>query len=339
MGKYMYLEICSRLRSDIMTGLYSCGQKLPSENQLAAKTGYSRQTVRQAIAILEREGLVERIQGSGTYVRSQTAVRPKSHTVGVITTYISEHIFPAILQGIDTAFSEHGYMPLVFATRNSVKKERSILSELKRTAIDGLLVEGTKTALPNPNLDLYDAIARQGIPIVYMNGYYQGLKNPIYVVTDDREGGRIACRRLIERGHTRIAGFFKSDDIQGLRRYEGYTEALVAAGLHVDDSHVLWYTTETRDLILSNCVSKTLDGCTGAICYNDEIAVRAIQACPDRAVEWVSFDKSAYADMPGSRYFSLGHPKKKLGRLAAEKLLNLLNGRAETPTVLGWDLE
>ncbi|HHU03149.1 MAG TPA: hypothetical protein GXZ91_08500 [Christensenellaceae bacterium] len=71
---------------------------------------------------------MERIQGSGTYVRSQTAVQPKSHTVGVITTYISEHIFPEIFQGIDNAFSEYWYMPLVFATRNSVKKERSIVS-------------------------------------------------------------------------------------------------------------------------------------------------------------------------------------------------------------------
>ena len=102
MKKYMYLDICNRLRNDIMGGLYSCGQKLPSENQLAAKTGYSRQTVRQGIAILEREGLVERIQGSGTYVRSQTVVRPKSHTVGVIN-YISEHIFRRP-SGIDSAF-------------------------------------------------------------------------------------------------------------------------------------------------------------------------------------------------------------------------------------------
>ena len=62
-------------------------------------------------------------------------------------------------------------MPLV--CRNRVERERYFL-ELKRTAIDGLLVEGTGLRCP---IELSCRRVRPaGIPIVYINGYYPGLK-------------------------------------------------------------------------------------------------------------------------------------------------------------------
>ena len=44
--------------------------RLPSENQLAATFGVSRMTARKALVELEAEGMVERIQGKGTFVRT-----------------------------------------------------------------------------------------------------------------------------------------------------------------------------------------------------------------------------------------------------------------------------
>jgi GntR family transcriptional regulator, transcriptional repressor for pyruvate dehydrogenase complex len=49
------------------------GAKLPSENALAAHFGVSRAAVREAIAMLKAEGLVETLQGSGAYVRAPDA--------------------------------------------------------------------------------------------------------------------------------------------------------------------------------------------------------------------------------------------------------------------------
>ena len=114
-----------------------------------------------------------------------------------------------------------------------------------------MIVEGTKTALPNPNIDLYANLKEQGIPVVFINGFYPELKKPIYVVADDRAGGRTLCETLLKKGHRRIAGIFKSDDIQGHRRYAGYAEALRAAGIPLNDDNVLWFTTENRDDLLS----------------------------------------------------------------------------------------
>jgi len=336
MSQPKYAAVAQKLRSDIHSGKYENGQKLPSENELVARTGYSRQTIRQAMALLESEGLTERIRGSGTYVKSAGSRRPRTNNIAVVTTYIGEYIFPAILHGISAALSEKGYTPLLFATQNRVDTEREVLKSLMNKPIDGIIVEGTKTAMPNPNIDLYEEISRQGIPVVFVNGYYAELKNPMYVVMNDREGGRLACEALLAEGHQHIAGFFKSDDIQGHRRYAGYAEALVRAGLSVEDDHVLWYTTENRDLLIKSSAPATLRGCTAAVCYNDETAILAVDACQGMEADWVSFDQSAYARMPGSPFRSLGNPKEALGRLAAQKMLHLLEGREEHPSVLPW---
>lgn len=52
----------------IVTGKFARGQRLPSENLLAAQFDVSRPIVRQALDRLREEGLIESIRGSGSYV-------------------------------------------------------------------------------------------------------------------------------------------------------------------------------------------------------------------------------------------------------------------------------
>lgn len=64
-----YAQMANILRYCISNGEYSPGERLPSESALAKSYGVSTMTARQAVSVLEEEGLVLRIQGSGTYVR------------------------------------------------------------------------------------------------------------------------------------------------------------------------------------------------------------------------------------------------------------------------------
>ena len=66
-------ELRSRLRELIAAS--RPGARLPSERQLSARWGVARMTVRHAMDALVAEGLVERRQGSGTYVAPQPFVR------------------------------------------------------------------------------------------------------------------------------------------------------------------------------------------------------------------------------------------------------------------------
>lgn len=63
-----YRQLASDLRSEIDTGVYAPGEKMPTEVDLQARYNVSRHTVREALQQLLSDGLIYRVQGSGTYV-------------------------------------------------------------------------------------------------------------------------------------------------------------------------------------------------------------------------------------------------------------------------------
>lgn len=348
MEKYKkYALLAEKLSEEICMGKYAVGERLPSEKELAASAGLSRQTVRQALSLLEQQRLIDRRQGSGSRVLGPSSFQPRqerSYNIAVITTYIGEYIFPDILRGIEKVLMSHQYSPLISATHNRVDNERKILLDCLDRPIDGLIVEGTKTALPNPNIDLYQKLSDRSIPVVFVHGFYPDLSHPVFVVSDDRKGGQQATELLIKKGHTRIGGIFKSDDIQGHRRYAGYTQALRDAGLELADNRVLWYTTENRSSLLSSYALTTLADCSAVVCYNDEVALQMIdllrtahRRIPED-VALISFDNSHYCSLSPVPITSFSCQKRQIGVFAAQKLLRLIDGVQQQSTVLPWKL-
>ncbi|GAA2018712.1 GntR family transcriptional regulator [Catenulispora yoronensis] len=65
------VQIADHLREEIVGGVYGPGDKIPSERELSDEWDVSPQTIRQAIAILKNEGLVEGQPGRGVFVRTQ----------------------------------------------------------------------------------------------------------------------------------------------------------------------------------------------------------------------------------------------------------------------------
>lgn len=63
-----YVSIYNSLYTDILSGVYPAGELLPSEQQLADQYNVSRNTLRQALAILGEDGLIIKSRGKGTLV-------------------------------------------------------------------------------------------------------------------------------------------------------------------------------------------------------------------------------------------------------------------------------
>lgn len=338
-----YQRIASTLQEEIKAGKFTSGQMLPTEEQLTLRFDASRQTVRQALSVLVDAGLITKQRGSGSRVRAD-ALPQRSGNIAVIATYISDYIFPGILREAQSVFAANQYSAILSATRNSVYHERAILTDLLNKPIDGILVEGTKTALPNPNLDLYQKLTQRNIPIVFFNGFYADLPGSISVYADNAGGGYELVQHLLQKGHTSIAGIFKSDDIQGHERYSGYITALRDAGRMIPDSSVFWYTTESRDEMFTEELARKIAECSGVVCYNDEIAFRliplllshGIRVPEDVAV--VSFDNSSLSELSPVKITSLSYGEQNIGHVAAETLLERIAGRPAESQTLRWTL-
>ncbi len=65
----LYRQLADLLTSRIQSGEYAPGSRIPSEPRLAAMLRIGRPTVRQALDVLVRKGILSRRRGSGTYVR------------------------------------------------------------------------------------------------------------------------------------------------------------------------------------------------------------------------------------------------------------------------------
>ena len=66
----LYLQISESISREIAAGRFAPGDRLPPERELAKQFTTTVRTLRKALSELQKNGLLERIQGSGNYVRS-----------------------------------------------------------------------------------------------------------------------------------------------------------------------------------------------------------------------------------------------------------------------------
>ncbi|MGE0230542.1 MAG: phosphonate metabolism transcriptional regulator PhnF [Flavobacteriaceae bacterium] len=71
LGVALWRQIADAIRADIRSGRYAAGQRIPADTALAETFGVNRHTVRRALAVLAREGLIASFRGRGTFVTAQ----------------------------------------------------------------------------------------------------------------------------------------------------------------------------------------------------------------------------------------------------------------------------
>lgn len=334
-----YYQIMEDLKELIMSGKISPGDRLPSENQLSAKYQVSRQTVRKAIAMLENAGYVYAEHGRGTFCSELVRHTRTSKNIAVITTYLSDYIFPRIIQGIDAVLTNSGYSIILKNTGNSRSREAKVLEELLQKDIDGMIIEPSKSQIYCRHMNLYAKLEEYQIPYVFIQGCFAQMSHKPHVLMNDCKGGYMITKYLIELGHKNIVGVFKSDDAQGQNRHKGYVRALQEADVRYDPEKVVWFYTEDRTIHPYEAIRQMVNAGTAidaVVCYNDQIAMKVIQALRDaglRVPEDVSvtgYDNSQMDNMGGMALTTIKHPQEKLGAMAAELLLDLIQNNGET---------
>jgi len=341
--KPKYQLILDDFRSYILSGTYKAGEKIPSETALQESYNVSRQTVRKAILELTNEGFLRREKGSGTFVsnqyRSRTGAKTTNKTIGVITTYLSDYIFPSIIRGIEGRLNEDSYSLLLASTNNDISQEKKALETMLSYGVDGLIVEPTKSSLYNPNISYYLSFKEQEVPLVMINAYYEELEVPFFCL-DDVQSGYLATRELLSSGHSQIGIIAKRDDLQGKFRMKGFIKALGEAKARFRQEHVLSFDTETKPELPANLetyLNENREELTALVCYNDEVGLEVMQACrklgisiPDE-LSLIGQDNAYVAKNAQIKLTTLTHPQEKMGRDAADWIIKALQGKRDLP--------
>lgn len=340
-ANYKYLEIYHWAKTLILSGIMRHGDAFPSEHMLQNKFGFSRQTVRTALQKLVVEGLLVARRGSGYYVSYQwqsPGARQKS--VGLIMSYFADYLFPQIYAGIQSVLDENVYSLDVGVTRNDLNEEALFLQRFLNHNVNGLIVEGTRSAFPNPNLWIYKEYLARHIPIVFIHSHYAEL--PVDgVEMDDYQCGYELMRILVEKGHEKICGIFKYDDQQGVERYRGFIHAAQDFHIPIDDHHILWFSTKDRSYALSKAQLRKFRQrsrhCTALMAYNDETAYQFLNAFQPRIrvpdeLSIVSFDHAQIVSDATLKLCTAEHPQFELGRVAAARLVKRLQSPSKVKT-------
>lgn len=343
MEKHKYIRLAETIRESIDSEEYPIGKPLPGERQLAEKYQCSRQTVRKAIGVLCDEKVLKQVHGSGNFVLKK-ARRQKSGLVAVVATHISLPNFANTLLSVENTLIDGGYYPIIVPTDNYLDAERKVVGDLLEKNVDGIIVEGVQSSYPNPNIDLYREMDAQGIPFVFINTRYKELENAVFVGMDNTQGGALMGQYLISKGHTNIAGIFKSDDQTSIERYSGFARYVSERGFPPRDSNLLWYTTVSISKLIEDFAVSCVENCSAVACFNDEIAFMLYETMNRIGVkvpgdfEFIAFDNTEFARCIPCKITTLEYPQEAIGKLTAKKIMNMIDGESETSVRLQWQL-
>lgn len=227
-----YNEVMEHLRTQILQQSIPVGSRLPSEAELMKHFSVSRTTVRQALAELTVEGLVERRQGSGTYrLDPATRRQPSERTmfVGVWFNRPEGPLYSPMVAGIREELAFWDYHAVLEGGAEAGDEQRGIIS-LVRKGLDGFIVSPSSDP-SDPHEPLVEII-RRGLPLVLVDKRLDTYQAD-HVSTNNPLGAESMVKHLLELGHRRI-GFVGTKGVSTVEdRLRGYELTLRRAGIAI----------------------------------------------------------------------------------------------------------
>ena len=262
-------------------------------------------------------------------------------SVAIVVPYMTRPSVVERLAGVISVLDEQGYDAIVLNVETAEQRDRHLDSLTERHRVDGVVV----VSLPVPPRYLA-AFQDARIPLVLVDADAPGV---VRTVADDVEGGRLATAHLVELGHRRI-GFVGDLGYEGIgnsstrQRFLGYTRALSAVGVGVDDRIVRQgaHGAHTAS-VLAEEMLRSRRPPTAIFAISDTQAIGVLGAA-DRLGVAVPDELSVvgYDDIESAAFLGLTTVRQSLarsGELGAGRLCSLLRGEPVRPQRQQVDLE
>ncbi|WP_440863993.1 HTH-type transcriptional repressor PurR [Symbiopectobacterium purcellii] len=278
-----------------------------------------------------REAIKELNYSQSAVARSLKVNHTKS--IGLLATSSEAPYFAEIIEAVENSCYAKGYTLILCNSHNNLDKQRAYLSMLAQKRVDGLLVMCAE--YPPELLSMLSDY--RSIPMVVMDGGQAHSDFTDTIIDNAFEGGYLAGRYLIERGHRDIGAIPGIQERNtGSGRYLGFLKALQEADITVRDEWIVQGDFEPESgykamhQILAQKQRPTAIFCggdimaMGAICAADELGLRVPQD-----ISVIGYDNVRHA-----RYFTpalttIHQPKERLGQSAFTMLLDRITSKRE----------
>jgi LacI family transcriptional regulator len=312
------------------------GKKQVPIREVAREAGVSIQTVSRVtndhpdVASETRKRVLEVVERLGYQPsRIARAMRGYSRTIGVVGYGLEYFGTSRTLSGIELRASELGFTFILHLVRKpDIIDAEQIFNEMLSRHVDGII-----WAIPEigENMrQISEKAPNLPVPIIFTDAVP---RPTIHVVQNDNlAGGKLAVEHLISQGYRTIGlicGPLKWRSAQ--QRRQAWAEALVSAGLPVDDSLVIEgdWNAASGALGLQRLLTQR-PGIDAVFVCNDQMALGAIQTTRQMGLR-VPEDLAiiGYDDIPESGFFcpplsSIRQPMLEMSHLAVDELVNLI---------------
>ena len=205
-------------------------------HDVAAAAGVSKSTVSRILderlprSESETAKRVRAVAAELGYMRDGAAAslrRGKTMTIGVVVPRLTDTVMAMLYEALARACAKAGQFAIVATTNDEPKADRAAAQSLLQRGVDGLVL-----CTARDGDDFPEELKARGVPFVLA---LRTDGKSLSSVADDRLGGYLATRHLLDLGHRRIgliAGPAYASSSRG--RIEGYRQAMEEAGAAVE---------------------------------------------------------------------------------------------------------
>lgn len=259
---------------------------------------------------------------------AQALKRGQSRLIGLVVADVTNPFSVAVLRGAEQACQEAGYLVMLFNLGNASQRESQAIAALANYQVDGFILN-TLGREPAAALDA----ARRGKPVVLVDRRHHEMRAD-FVSLDNASAMDLAVRHLMDNGWRDL--LFVSEPAGGvssrLERADAF-RTLVARHGELLHGRTLELGDEPIERALQRLRDEAQGRPIGVISSNAVVTLRVAEAVAalgwqfGRELGFVGFDETEWAALVGPGLSTIAQPTAQLGRLAANCLLERVQGQ------------
>lgn len=248
--------------------------------------------------------------------------------IGVITPNL-DYVLAKMVAGIDEVASEAGYTVMVCQSDESFGRELVNTKRLQESLVDGMIYS---VSSETKFFEHIKKMQSKKIPLVMFDRIVEGIKAP-KVGTDNKEGGMLATRHLLQQGYKRIAILAGPENLEiSNERMAGYMQVLKQNKIRVDKDLIIhcdfnqdFAYEATKELL---AMKKRPDA---IFTISDRMAIGAMLAIKEKGLRMpqdiglVGFNNEPITNLVTPAITSVEMFAKDIGRAAAKLFIELLH--------------